>query len=60
MTTKLKFLASLLLLVGGMALAAGARAETAPPDSTATAQAKVQQNDRLAWQRVGAPLSLES
>lgn len=62
MTAKLITLAGLLLLLGNPALAANTEPAIQgqnAPEPTRTAQAP-QQPQQLAWQRVGAPLSLET
>lgn len=61
MTSKRLTLAALLLLSSGAALATPAQAPAQP--ATAVPQARstpTQAPQLLAWQRVGAPLSLES
>lgn len=58
MTTKLLTLASLLLFLGSPALAAPAPGPAArEPVQTVQASSQPQ---RLAWQRVGAPISLDA
>ncbi len=62
MTAKFKFLIALLLLLAGWT--GQVRADQAPPpqaDQIAvnTDSERVEAPDRIAWQRVGSPVSLE-
>ena len=61
MTTKLVFLTGLLLALSGQAFAdqAPPPVQTASAESRSVAQAPAPQVERLAWQRVGSPISLE-
>lgn len=70
MTTKLTHIAGLLLLLSGLGLSPSASADTpnrpenqpipSATDSRTVIDNQTKTNDRLAWQRVGSPLTLES
>jgi hypothetical protein len=66
MTAKLISLAGLLLMLSSPAFAAPApdpavqAASASEPAQTAVSDRATQQPQRLAWQRVGSPLSLET
>jgi len=64
MKTRLIQIAALLMLLGGSGLASAAEVETtrqvqAGQQASAPTTAPAEERDRLAWQRVGAPESLE-
>jgi len=62
MTAKFKFLAALLVLLASWT--GQVRADQAPPSqadqlAVSTDSERVEAPDRIAWQRVGSPLTLE-
>jgi len=60
MKTRFFQIAILLLLLGGPGLAGAAVVATPPQAETATTEQPVPlERDRLAWQRVGSPSTLE-
>jgi hypothetical protein len=62
MTAKFKFLTALLVLLASWTGQAGADQAPPPQDdqvAVSTDSGRVEAPDRLAWQRVGSPLTLE-
>lgn len=60
MKTRFIQIAALLLLLGGSSLAGAADTSTTPQAETAsTSQHPSEDRDRIAWQRVGSPQTLE-